>query len=91
MSDPVILYSNLASFVKNDNQKIKFFDQYQKAFFLDQERTEFEDALTEYIKRENLTTDKSEEIKDMKWVDMPEGFKVFAFQQCIIEGSAYAE
>tara|TARA_Y100001968_G_C19449726_1_gene767698 strand:- start:4923 stop:5096 length:174 start_codon:yes stop_codon:yes gene_type:complete len=45
MSDPIIYYNNLASFVKNDRQKIKFFNQYQKAFFLDEEREEFENAL----------------------------------------------
>tara|TARA_Y100001968_G_C19387798_1_gene733849 strand:- start:484 stop:759 length:276 start_codon:yes stop_codon:yes gene_type:complete len=91
MSDPIIYYSNLASFVKSDTQKIKFFNQYQKAFFLDYERDEFENALKEYIKKENLSESDSEEIQDMKWEEMPDSFKLFAFQCCITEGSAYIE
>ena len=91
MSDPIIYYSNLASFVKNDGQKIKFFNQYQKAFFLDNERDEFENALTEYIKKQNLSALEAEKIQDMKWEDMPDSFKLFAFQWCIKEGSAYIE
>ncbi len=91
MSDPIIYYSNLASFVKNDPQKIKFFNQYQKAFFLDDERDEFENALKEYIKKENLSESQSDQMQDMKWEEMPDSFKLFAFQWCIKEGSAYIE
>ena len=47
--------------------------------------------LPEYIKKENLPQEKSDQIQDMKWIDMPKSFKIFAFQQCIIEGSAYSE
>ena len=91
MSDPLVLYSNLASFVKNDDQKIKFFDQYQKAFFMDSNRCEFEEALSTYIKNENLSESKVEEIQNLKWDQMPKKFKLFAYQFCIIEGSAFAE
>ena len=91
MSDSATFYLNLASFAKKDKEKIKFFDQNQKAFFLDPDATDFENALNDYVKQENIPESKFEELQDMKWEEMPDSFKIFAFQYCIIEGSAYAE
>ena len=30
-------------------------------------------------------------MQDMKWEEMPDSFKLFAFQNCIAQGSAYIE
>lgn len=71
------------------SEKIKFFDENQKAFFLNIDSSEFEDSLTAHAKNNGLTDDELERLQDMKWRELPEEFKLFAFQYCIIDGDNY--
>ena len=87
----VYFYKNLASFVKSDKDKILFFDQNQKAFFLDPESDEWFNMMIQYAKNEKLEEEKIADLEDMKWNEMPDSLKIFAFDYCISNGLAYQE
>ena len=87
----VYFYKNLAGLVKTDKDKILFFDQNQKAFFLDPESDEWFNMMIEYAKNENLEEEKIADLEDMKWNEMPDSLKLFAFDYCILNGSVYEE
>ncbi len=84
-------YKNLAELATSKKSKINFFDQNQKAFFLNPESDEWFEMIKEYAKKENLTENMIEEIEDMKWNQIPESLKLFAFDYCIINGECYQE
>ena len=84
-------YKNLAELATTNKGKINFFDQNQKAFFLNPDSDEWLEMLKEYAKLGNLSDEKIEEIEDMKWKEIPDSLKVFAFDYCIINGEAYQE
>ena len=87
----VYFYKNLAGLVKTDKDKILFFDQNQKAFFLDAESDEWFNMMIAYAKKENLEDEKIADLEDMKWNEMPDSLKIFAFEYCILNGLAYEE
>mgnify|MGYP001445258811 CR=1 FL=1 len=87
----VYFYKNLAGLVKTDKDKILFFDQNQKAFFLDPESDEWFNMMIEYAKNENLEEEKIADLEDMKWNEMPDSLKQFAFDYCILNGSVYED
>ena len=87
----VYFYKNLADLVKTDKDKILFFDQNQKAFFLDAESDEWFNMMIEYAKNENLEEEKIADLEDMKWNEMPDSLKQFAFDYCILNGSVYED
>ena len=87
----VYFYKNLAGLVKTDKDKILFFDQNQKAFFLDPESDEWFNMMIEYAKNENLEEEKIADLEDMKWNEMPDSLKLFAFDYCILNGSVYED
>ena len=87
----VYFYKNLAGLVKTDKDKILFFDQNQKAFFLDPESDEWFNMMIQYAKNENLEEEKIADLEDMKWNEMPDSLKQFAFDYCILNGSVYED
>ena len=87
----VYFYKNLAGLVKTDKDKILFFDQNQKAFFLDPESDEWFNMMIEYARKENLEEEKIVELEELKWKEMPDSLKLFAFDYCILHGSTYEE
>ena len=87
----VYFYKNLAGLVKTDKDKILFFDQNQKAFFLDPESDEWFNMMIDYAKNENLEEEKIADLEDMKWNEMPDSLKQFAFDYCILNGSVYED
>ena len=82
-------YKNLAELATSNKGKINFFDQNQKAFFLNPESDEWFDMMIAYAKEENLEEEKIAELEDLKWNEMPDSLKVFAFDYCIVNGAAY--
>ena len=84
-------YKNLAKLATSNKGKINFFDQNQKAFFLNPESDEWFEMITEYAKLGKLSNKKIEEIEDMKWNEIPDSLKLFAFDYCILNGEAYQE
>ena len=87
----IYYYKNLADLANTNKGKINFFDQNQKAFFLDPESDEWFQMMDAYAKKENLGEEKISELEDMKWNEMPDSLKLFAFDYCIINGMAYQE
>ena len=84
-------YKNLAELVTSNKGKINFFNQNQKAFFLKPESDEWFDMIIEYAKLGKLSEKKIEELEDLKWNQMPDSLKLFAFDYCILNGQAYKE
>ena len=64
----VYFYKNLAELAQTDKDKISFFDQNQKAFFLDPESDEWFNMMIEYAKSQNLEEEKIAELEEMKWI-----------------------
>ena len=91
LSGEVSYYRNLAELANTNNGKINFFDQNQKAFFLDAESDEWFEMMIAYAKNENLQEEKIAELEDLKWSEMPSSLKLFAFDYCIVNGSSYQE
>tara|TARA_B100000029_G_C17253952_1_gene843818 strand:- start:119 stop:397 length:279 start_codon:yes stop_codon:yes gene_type:complete len=87
----VYFYKNLAELAQTDKDKISFFDQNQKAFFLDPESDEWFNMMIEYAKSQNLEEEKIAELEEMKWTEMPDSLKLFAFDFCILNGLTYEE
>ena len=42
-------------------------------------------------KREGLTDENIEEIEEMKWNEIPDSLKIFAFDFCIVNGESFQE
>ena len=84
-------YKNLAGLANTKRGKINFFDQNQKAFFLDAESDEWFNMMIEYAKKENLEEEKVNQLEDLKWIEMPDSLKLFAFEYCIANGDSYQE
>ena len=87
----VYYYKNLAESANSDEDKILFFDQNQKAFFLDPESDEWFNMMIAYAKKEKLEEDKIAELEDLKWIEMPDSLKLFSFYYCIVNGISYKE
>ena len=85
----VYYYKNLAQLANTDKDKISFFNQNQKAFFLDISSDEWFEMMQAYAKQQNLSSDAIEKLEELKWNEMPESLKLFAFDYCIINGAAY--
>ena len=45
--------------------------------------------MEEYAKAENLSSEQLNKIEEMKWIDMPEVLKVFAYDFCILNGFVF--
>ncbi len=94
MSELTSRYLNLARMAETIEEKVRFFDENQRAFFLDPQSMEFDHALKAYAEKLECDQIKAdalvEELEDMKWVEMPEAFKIFAIEYCIIDGNVYA-
>ena len=91
LSGEVSYYKNLAMLVNTSKDKIKFFDQNQKAFFLDPNSDEWFDMMIAYAKKKNLDEEKIAQLEDLKWSQMPDDLKLFAFDYCISNGAIYEE
>ncbi len=93
MSERTDHFLNLARMSETDDQKIRFFDENQKAFFLDPNSLEFDNALKSYADKQEINEEKAkaltEELEEMKWLELPESFKLYAFQYCILDGDVY--
>ena len=91
LSGDISYYKNLAELANTNKGKINFFDQNQKAFFLDPESDEWFNMMIAYAKEEDLDEEKITELEDLKWTEMPDKLKIFAFEFCIINGDSYQE
>ena len=82
-------YKKLSKKVFSQEDKIKFFDQNQKAFYIDIYSDSWSKMMEAYSKAENLSSEQLNEIEEMKWKDMPVVLKVFAYDFCILNGFVF--
>ena len=75
--------------VSTKNDKINFFDQNQKAFYVDIYSDSWSKMMEAYAKTENLSSEQLNKIEEMKWIDMPEVLKIFAYDFCILNGFVF--
>ena len=86
MTSDIEYYKQLSKKVSTKQDKINFFDQNQKAFYLDIYSESWSKMMEEYAKVENLSSEQLDKIEELKWIEMPEFLKLFAYDFCILNG-----
>ena len=89
MKSEIEYYKQLSKKVNTNQDKINFFDQNQKAFYVDTYSDCWSKMMEEYAKVENLSSEQLNIIEEMKWIDMPEVLKIFAYDFCILNGFVF--
>ena len=89
MSSEIEYYKQLSKKVNSNQDKINFFDQHQKAFYIDVYSDSWSNMMDEYAKAKNLSSEQLSMIEEMKWKDIPEILKVFAYDFCILNGFVF--
>ena len=86
MTSDIEYYKQLSKKVSTKQDKINFFDQNQKAFYVDIYSESWSKMMEEYAKVENLSSEQLNKIEEMKWIEIPEVLKIFAYDFCILNG-----
>ena len=89
MTSDIEYYKQLSKKVSTKQDKINFFDQNQKAFYVDIYSDSWSKMMEAYSKVENLSSEQLNEIEEMKWKEMPEVLKIFAYDFCILNGFVF--
>ena len=89
MKSDIEYYKQLSKKVSTEQDKINFFDQNQKAFYVDIYSDSWSKMMEEYAKAENLSSEQLNKIEEMKWIEMPETLKLFAYDFCILNGFVF--
>jgi len=89
MTSDIEYYKQLSKQVSTKQDKINFFDQNQKAFYVDIYSDSWSKMMEEYAKAENLSSEQLNKIEEMKWIEMPEVLKLFAYDFCILNGFVF--
>ena len=89
MASEIEYYKQLSKKVNSKQDKINFFNQHQRAFYLDIFSDSWSRMIEEYAKAENLSSEQLNKIEEMKWLDMPESLKLFAYDFCILNGFVF--
>ena len=89
MTSDIEYYKQLSKKVNTNQEKINFFDQNQKAFYVDIYSDSWSKMMEEYAKAENLSSEQLNKIEEMKWIEMPEVLKLFAYDFCILNGFVF--
>ena len=82
-------YKNLSRAVVTNEDIINFFNQNQKAFYLDTFSSSWSKMMEEYEAKESLSLDQLNKLEEMQWQDMPESLKLFAYDFCIKNGFCF--
>ncbi|MBW3049559.1 hypothetical protein DNJ72_05495 [Prochlorococcus marinus XMU1403] len=89
MTSDIEYYKQLSKMVSTNHDKINFFDQNQKAFYVDIYSDSWSKMMEAYAKAENLSSEQLNKIEEMKWNEMPENLKIFAYDFCILNGFVF--
>ena len=89
MKSDIEYYKQLSKKVSTNQYKINFFDQNQKAFYVDIYSDSWSKMMEAYAKAENLRSEQLNKIEEMKWNEMPENLKIFAYDFCILNGFVF--
>ena len=79
-------YKKLSREVVTNEDIINFFNQNQKAFYLDRFSSSWAKMMEAYEVEENLSSDQLNKLEEMQWQNMPESLKLFAYNFCIKNG-----
>ena len=82
-------YKNLSREVFTKEDVINFFNQNQKAFYLDTFSSSWSKMMEAYEVKENLSSDQLNNLEEMQWQEMPESLKLFAYDFCIKNGFCF--
>ena len=82
-------YKQLSRGVVTNEDMINFFNQNQKAFYLDTFSESWSKMMEAYENKENLSKDDLNRLEEMQWQDMPESLKLFAYDFCIKNGFCF--
>ncbi len=89
MTSDIEYYKQLSKKVSTKQDKINFFDQNQKAFYVDIYSDSWSKMIEAYAKAMNLSSEQVNKVEEMKWGEMPENLKVFAYDFCILNGFVF--
>ena len=89
MPSDIEYFKQLSKEVKTKQDKINFFNKNQKAFYVDIYTDSWSKMMEAYAKAENLSSEQLNVIEEMKWKDMPEMLKIFAYDFCILNGFVF--
>ena len=89
MTSDIEYYKQLSKKVSTNQDKIIFFDQNQKAFYVDIYSDSWSKMMLEYAKAENLSSEQLHKIEEMNWMEMPDDLKLFAYDFCILNGFVF--
>ena len=99
--EQIMIFAEEAINCRSDHQKIKFFNSFQEAFFVDYRKStnsenesipkDLDDAFYVYANMKKLNEKELEELKNIKWTEYPEVLKIFLFDFCILNGDAYSK
>ena len=89
MPSDIEYYKKLSKKVISQEDKVNFFDQNQKAFYVDIYSGSWSRMMEAYAKEENLSSEQLNEIEEMKWVEIPDVLKIFAYDFCILNGFVF--
>ena len=82
-------YKKLSREVVTNEDIINFFNQNQKAFYLDTFSSSWAQMMDAYESNESLSREQLNQLEEMQWVDMPESLKLFAYDFCIKNGFCF--
>ncbi len=82
-------YKKLSREVFTKEDIINFFNQNQKAFYLDNFSSSWAKMMEAYEVKENLSSDQLNDLEEMQWQEMPESLKLFAYDFCIKNGFCF--
>ena len=89
MTSAIEYYKQLSKKVATKQDKINFFDHNQKAFYIDIYSDSWSKMMDAYAKAENLSAEQFNKIEEMKWNEIPEDLKIFAYDFCILNGFVF--
>ena len=89
MTSHIEYYKQLSKNVSTKQDKINFFDQNQKAFYVDIYSDSWSKMMEAYAKADKLSSEQLNKIEEMKWNEMPEDLKIFAYDFCILNGFVF--
>ena len=89
MTSNIEYYKQISKKVSTEQDKINFFDQNQRAFYVDIYSDTWSKMMEAYAKAENLSSEQLNKIVEMKWNEMPENLKIFAYDFCILNGFVF--
>ena len=89
MPSDIEYYKQLSKEVITKQDKINFFDDNQKAFYVDIYSDSWSKMMEAYAKAENLSSEQLNKIEELKWNEMPKFLKIFAYDFCILNGFVF--